>query len=55
MKEELMTDITNREMKYFGSIKRHNTLIRSILEEEIKEGEREVHNDTSGNTKLRDG
>ena len=35
-KKELLHDLARRQMKYFGHIKRHNTILRTILEGKVE-------------------
>lgn len=45
----------NRQLKYFGHIKKHNTFMKTILEGNMKEVKREVDNGTIGKKTPKDG
>ena len=56
MKKELLREIKIRQIKYFGHIKRHDTLLKTLLEgKKSKGGEQEVGRNTSGRVTSHDG
>ena len=55
MKKELLREIKIRQIKYFGHIKRHDTLLKTLLEVKSKGSEQEVGRDTSGRVTSQDG
>jgi hypothetical protein len=55
MKRELLQDLKIRQIKYFGHIKRHDTLIKTLLEGKVKGRRARVDPDTNGRMTSRDG
>jgi hypothetical protein len=55
MKRELLQDLKIRQIKYFGHIKRHDTLIKQSWRGRSKDEEQTVDPDTNGRMTSRDG
>jgi hypothetical protein len=53
MNREQLQDLKIRQIKYFGHIKRHDTLIKTLLEGKVEE--QKVDPDTNGRMTSRDG
>ena len=55
IKKELLREIKIRQIKYFGHIKRHDTLLKTLLEGKVKGKRARGSRDTSGRVTSQDG